>query len=60
MTERDELPEEWFMIHCANGTHRFAVAPDRKIITGNYRDVKDVIAAAWRIVDAEREAGDGR
>ena len=60
MTERDELPKGWFIIPCANGTHRFAVSLDRETMTGNYRDTKDVIAAAWRIVDAEREADAGR
>jgi hypothetical protein len=35
----------------SNGTHRYAVAPDRKTITGNYRDAKDVIAAAWRVLE---------
>ncbi|HXT81412.1 MAG TPA: hypothetical protein VN702_17750 [Acetobacteraceae bacterium] len=57
--ERGELPEGWFVVPSANGTHRFAVSPDRKTITDDYRSEKDAIAAAWRIVDAEREAADG-
>lgn len=58
MTERDELPKGWTLRKYMDGSAA-TYSPDGKRQSFEFTSVK-AIAAAWRIVDAEREAADGR
>jgi len=57
MSERDELPEGWSVIATPSGLY-VLIFPDGR--TWTKLSSFEAIAAAWRIVDAEQEAGDGR
>jgi hypothetical protein len=56
--ERDELPAGWCFYKPHRGWAANRMFGARAIAKGATR--AEAIAAAWRIVDAEREADDGR
>ena len=58
--ERDELPEGWKIYRLPSGLVVLESPDTKPSFFGSPSSNAHLVAAAWRIVDAERDAADGR